>query len=145
MAVEEWRATRLYATPPPHLLLDLLVPGAKWIWTVACTLQRLEAEDLSRMVYPLPAATVRLIPGAHNPHVIRSRERVCSAAHPLPNPLSTPCSASTSEWLRILEEGISMNIADNANRELVSFRVCFRIRQPQTRSSVEGFNVQCVT
>ncbi|KAG0581574.1 hypothetical protein KC19_4G262200 [Ceratodon purpureus] len=55
-AVEEWRRRSIRAVPEPRLLLDLVVPGAEWWWSVGTALQRLEMEFHSGIPYPLPPA-----------------------------------------------------------------------------------------
>ncbi|KAG0572131.1 hypothetical protein KC19_VG071100 [Ceratodon purpureus] len=88
--------------PRPNLILDLVVPRAPWFWTVCCTLQRLEIEDLSWIAFPLhaPAAPAT------------SPSNAGGASHQL-RPQTPPRSAWTGEWRRIVEIGLSSHSNSN--------------------------------
>ena len=105
-AVEDWRRVQVVATPCPRRLLDLLEPGAPWMWTVACTLERLEMEDLSGIAFPMAQPGRHLTSSTTQAQVVAARDSEASApTHRAPQP--SPVSARTSEWLRVLEEAIS--------------------------------------
>ena len=110
--VEEWRASRVFSTPRPRLLLDIIEPGAPWFWLVGCTLERLELEDLSGIPFPLPDQANCDLTGAtpSDKAIVASSEGSAPTAH-APEPL--PESVTTSQWLCVVED--AMESHSNAN------------------------------
>ena len=118
-AVEDWRHTRFFETPRPRLLLDLVEPGAPWIWIVACSLERLEMEDISGIPFPLPSPTALNVAGPAMAEV----PGPCQSEGSAPTPIGghpTAESATTSDWLRILEEAMSGVSSFRAPNQIVN-------------------------
>ncbi|KAG0586426.1 hypothetical protein KC19_2G090100 [Ceratodon purpureus] len=118
-AVEEWRRQSSQELPPPRFLLNLLVPGAEWHWSVGAEVQRLEMEWYSGIPFPLPATplpseVVDSAPGSADDEKTETLGSIPPAPAPLSPPQSAaarapvppPHSASTAEWLRVVENAV---------------------------------------